>query len=38
MNRRSFKKGLQIEEITSLFVPFWLYNTDILAEIGGTFA
>jgi DNA-directed RNA polymerase subunit RPC12/RpoP len=33
MIRRSFKKGLQIEEITSLFVPFWLYNTDILAEI-----
>jgi DNA-directed RNA polymerase subunit RPC12/RpoP len=33
MVRRSFKKGLQIEAITSLFVPFWLYNTDILAEI-----
>jgi DNA-directed RNA polymerase subunit RPC12/RpoP len=33
MIRRSFKKGLQIEEITSLFVPLWLYNTDILAEI-----
>jgi DNA-directed RNA polymerase subunit RPC12/RpoP len=33
MVRRSFKKGLQIEEITSLFVPFWLYNTDISAEI-----
>jgi DNA-directed RNA polymerase subunit RPC12/RpoP len=33
MVRKSFKKGFQIEEVTSLFVPFWLYNTDILAEI-----
>jgi DNA-directed RNA polymerase subunit RPC12/RpoP len=33
MVKRSFKKKFQIEEITSLFVPFWLYNTDILAEI-----
>jgi DNA-directed RNA polymerase subunit RPC12/RpoP len=33
MVKRSFKKMFQIEEITSLFVPFWLYNTDVLAEI-----
>jgi DNA-directed RNA polymerase subunit RPC12/RpoP len=33
MVQRSFKKKLRIEEITSLFVPFWLYNTDVLAEI-----
>jgi DNA-directed RNA polymerase subunit RPC12/RpoP len=33
MVRRNFKKKFRIEEITSLFVPFWLYNTDILAEI-----
>jgi DNA-directed RNA polymerase subunit RPC12/RpoP len=33
MVKRSFKKKFQIEEIISLFVPFWLYNTDILAEI-----
>jgi DNA-directed RNA polymerase subunit RPC12/RpoP len=30
---RSFKKEFRLEEVTSLFVPFWLYNTDVSAEI-----
>jgi DNA-directed RNA polymerase subunit RPC12/RpoP len=33
MVKRSFKNKFQIEEITSLFVPFWLYNTDISAAV-----
>jgi DNA-directed RNA polymerase subunit RPC12/RpoP len=29
----SFKREFKIETVTSLFVPFWLYNTDIYVEI-----
>jgi DNA-directed RNA polymerase subunit RPC12/RpoP len=33
MVKRSFKRNFKVEEVTSLFVPFWLYNTDISAEV-----
>jgi DNA-directed RNA polymerase subunit RPC12/RpoP len=33
MVKRSFKRQFQVEEVTSLFVPFWLYNTDIAADV-----
>jgi DNA-directed RNA polymerase subunit RPC12/RpoP len=33
MVKSSFKRNFKVEEVTSLFVPFWLYNTDILAEL-----
>jgi DNA-directed RNA polymerase subunit RPC12/RpoP len=33
MVKRSFKCNFRVEEVTSLFVPFWLYNTDISAEV-----
>jgi DNA-directed RNA polymerase subunit RPC12/RpoP len=33
MVKRSFKRNFRVEEVTSLFVPFWLYNTDISAEV-----
>jgi hypothetical protein len=33
MTTKKFKNNFKIEDVTSLFVPFWLYNTDVLAEI-----